>query len=205
MASPQRPLPEEPRQENPPELENLRTVRAQREVSSGWRFGFWWIWILIIAGIWYVGFGWGTSGGWIWGHHHAAATRNDMALQGPGVAILDASNKLPYVGQAFVIQNVAVQRMAGPQAYWVGSTFNSVPMLVVNASNGASPATDTGSGNNGGPGATPQERLDVTGRVMKAPAPAQAEQKWGLDVADANRLQSQGVYIQATEMQTVMR
>lgn len=229
MASPQRPLPNEPRRDPPPELENLQTGRAQREVSSGWRFGFWWIWILIIAGIWYVGFGWGTSGGWIWGHRHAVQTTNDTALRGPGVAIVDASNKLPYIGQAFEIQNVPVQRVAGPQAYWIGSTFNSVPMLVVNASNaaaataktaptapaktakGSSGAAQTANQTSGKTGTAangavqPRQWLDVTGRVVKAPPAAQAEQQWGLSAGDANRLESEGAYIDATAMQTVGR
>jgi hypothetical protein len=109
------------------------------------------------------------------------------------------------VGQAFLIQNVPVQRQAGPQAYWIGSTFNSVPMLVVNASNGANAAPAGSAANNGGSAVAARQRLDVSGRVVKAPAPAQAEQQWGLSPADANRLQSEGVYIQATEMQTVAR
>jgi hypothetical protein len=204
-----------------PELENLETIRAQREVSSGWRFGFWWIWILIIVGIWYVGFGWGTSGGWIWGRHHAAVqTTNDTELAGPGVAILGASNKLPYVGQAFVVENVPVEREAGPRAYWIGSRLNGVPMLAVNAANasanaGASmgnnpPHAAAGSLNRSAnhqgaaavPATIPHERLDVTGRILKAPAAAEAEQEWGLSPADAHQMETEGVYIQASAMQT---
>lgn len=237
MASPQRQLPHEPHQDPRPELQNLQTGRAQKEISSGWRFGFWWIWILIIVGIWYVGFGWGNSGGWIWGHHNAVQTTNDTALAGPGVAILNASNKQPYVGQAFEIQNVPVEREAGPMAYWIGSRFNSVPMLVINASNSANQSANSaapGAGshakaapannppnaaanaaespnrtaNNSGnpaaiPATAPREWLDITGKIVKAPPAAEAKQQWALSDADARQLESEGVYIQATQMQPV--
>ncbi|MGA7523003.1 MAG: hypothetical protein WBW84_11005 [Acidobacteriaceae bacterium] len=238
MASPQRPLPKQPRRDNPPVLETFETGRARREISSGWRFGFWWVWILIIAGIWYVGFGWGTSGGWIWGHRQAVQTADDTALAGPGVAILDANNKLPFVGQGFQIQNVPVERDAGPRSYWIGSQFNSVPMLVVNASNMANPrgsSRDAAAGHKSAPAAAagnppnaaanaagspdrtannsrsaaaipataPDEWLDVTGQILKAPPAGQAEQQWGLSTGDTDRLEGEGVYINATEMQTV--
>lgn len=234
MASPQRQIPPDPRQDPRPELQNLETGRVQKEISSGWRFGFWWIWILIIVGIWYVGFGWGNSGGWIWGHRHPAGTVNDAALSGPGVTMLNASNKAQYIGQAFEVRNVPVERQAGPSAYWIGSRFNAVPMLVINSSNPANQTTNAGQGssthaapanqppnaaanaagspnrtaNNSGsqaavPAFRPHEWLDITGQVVKAPPAAQAEQQWGLSAADANQMESEGVYIQATAMQPV--
>lgn len=236
MASPQRQIPHEPRQDPRPELQNLQSGGVQKEVSSGWRFSFWWIWVLIIVGIWYVGFGWGNSGGWIWGHRNPVQTTNDAALSGPGVPILNAANKQPYVGQAFEIQNVPVEREAGPMAYWIGSRFNAVPMLVINASNPANqtanaggnsapgrataaPAQNAAANAAGSPNRTanssgvqsavaafqPHEWLDVTGKIVKAPSAAQAEQEWGLSDGDARELESEGAYIQATEMQPAVR
>lgn len=266
MATPQRQYPPEP--DRQPELTNLREGGAGKKVEPGWRFGFWWLWILVIAGIWYVGFGWGNSGGWIWGHHHAVTTTNDAELSGPGVPILNASNKQPFIGQAFQIRNVPVERQASPHALWIGSRFNSTPMLVVLPNGsvmpppaGANPpdvppakgntvtvtpngaktgAPNNTAGNQAGSGANTatsnstnnivqnpgdnaaqsagnmnhssantaantsaglREWLDVTGRVVKAPSAAQAQQEWGLSQADANQLAQEGAYVQATQVQ----
>lgn len=258
MATPQRQYPNEPQRDpqQGPELRNLREGGVERKVGGGWRFGFWWIWILIIAGIWYVGFGWGNSGGWIWGHgRHAATNQNDTALSGPGVPILNASSKQSYIGQAFEIRNVPVERRASNQALWIGSRFNSTPMLVVlpggndvtaapagsngpanpgNNAPGETTVTPNGTRNNSAPSGgntqagnaaqasgsngsanpgntqatanagtgTPRQWLDVTGKVVKAPPAAQAKQQWGLSDADANQLEQEGAYIQATQVQT---
>ena len=253
MATPQRQYPPEP--EGRPELTNLREGGAERKVGPGWRFGFWWVWILVIVGIWYVGFGWGNSGGWLWGHHHAVITQNDAELSGPGVPILNASNKQAYIGQAFEIRNVPVERQASQNALWIGSRFNSVPMLVVlpsgsvmpppaganppqvppakgntvtvtpngaktgaptgaaagttgNATNGPNGGANAGANMNNG-SANPAVNgnagsrvwLDVSGRVQRAPSAAQAKQQWGLTEADVNQLETEGAYIQATQVQ----
>lgn len=182
MASPQRRDPRQPR-----ELEDMQHRDVQKEIGPGWRGGYWWIWILIFVGIWWVAFGWGNSGGYVWGgHHRAAEMTNDTALGGPGVPILDASNKTRYIGQAFQVRNVPVQAQAGNQAFWIGSTTNSAPMLVVLPKAGE--AADIHNG-----------WFNVAGQVEKAPPAAQAQQQWGLSQQDAQRLESEGAYIQATQ------
>lgn len=189
MASPQRRDPNPP-----PELVNLEKGGVERKVSPGWRMGFWWIWILIIAGIWYVGYGWGNHGGWFRAGRRAAAVepRNDTQMTGDGVPILNATNKAQYVGQVFQIQNAPVEAKVSNEAFWIGNVNNSTPMLMVlvgparNAENAAM---------------RPGDWVDANGRVMTAPDATQAKQQWGLTDQDVQRLEKEGAYIQANQAQ----
>lgn len=188
MASPQR----RPDPENLRQLEDMRHRDVQREVGPGWRFGFWWIWILVFVAIWWVAFGWGNSGGYVWGHGRAVATEpaNDAVLSGPGLPILNAAtpSKHIYIGQAFTIRNVPVERVAGAQAVWIGNAQNSTPMLLILPSGSNTSAL------------APGEWLNAAGRIRKAPAAAKAQQQWGLSAADAQALEKQGAFIQGTEV-----
>lgn len=197
MASPQRRDPEQlrrmPREVPPPALENLPEV--ERQVSPGWRFGFWWIWLVVIVGIWYVAFGWGNSGGWVWGHN-APSIGNDVRMSGDGAVILNATHKSHYVGQAFQIDNAPIQRAASNVALWIGTSTNSIPMLLVT----------TGVPSNAGDTSLRRGQfIYATGRVMAAPNAAQAKQQWALSDADVARLEQQGAYIQANQVQRVPR
>ena len=196
MGSPQRqpPVPPEQRPRNTqsgPQLENLRSGKVEREVSSGWRFGFWWVWVLVIVGIWYVGYGWGGHGGWL--RSRPAAVQNDTQLSGQGTAMLDANNKASFANQAFSLRNVEVERRASDRALWIGSKFNAVPtLLILPAGNDRSIAAI-------GQGAW----IDTTGRIYAAPKAEQAKQQWGLSDQDAQQLEQQGAYMQATGVQQV--
>jgi len=165
---------------------------VQREIGPGWRFGFWWIWILVFIAIWWVAFGWGNSGGYIWGHSRAAATEsaNDAVLSGPGLAMLNAGtpNKHLYIGQAFEIRNVPVERVASAQAIWIGNEQNSTPVLLVMPA-GANTSDFA-----------PGEWLNASGQIRKAPAAAQAQQQWALSAADAQALEKQGAFIQGAQV-----
>ena len=188
MASPQR----RPDPENLRELEDMQHRDVEREVGPGWRFGFWWIWILIFVGIWWVAFGWGNSGGYIWGNHgaHSALHANDAVIGGPGLLMLNAStpSKHLFIGQAFVIRNVPVERAASQHAIWIGSALNSTPMLLVVPAGLNALAFAHGAW------------LNVAGQVDKAPPAAQARQLWGLNPADAQALAKQGAYIEGTSV-----
>lgn len=191
MGSPQRQPPGQPEQRRGPQLENLRTGKVEREVSSGWRFGFWWVWVLVIVGIWYVGYGWGGHGGWL--RSRPAAVQNDTALTGQGTAMLNANNKARFANQAFSLRNVEVERRASDRALWIGSKFNAVPTLLI------LPA-----GNNPSIAAIGQGSwIDTTGRIYAAPKADQAKQQWGLSAQDAQQLEQQGAYMQATGVQQV--
>lgn len=199
MASPQRRDPEQlretPRAVPRPALGDL--PKAEREVSSGWRFGFWWIWILVIVGIWYVGFGWGNSGGWIWGHHATGIqSRNDAAMTGDGAVILNATNKRHYIGQAFQIDNAPIQRAASNVALWIGTPTDSTPMLLVTTGVPSDPGnTRLAAG----------QKIYASGPVMAAPNPAQAKQQWDPSDVDVTKLEEQGAYVQANQLQRIPR
>lgn len=195
MATPQRQIPPEPPRR--PELRNMSQGGAAKEVGPGWRFGFWWIWILVIVGIWYVGFGWGNSGGWVWGHRNrGVVSRNDTAVTGDGAVILNSANKRQYIGQAFQIQNAPVQRAASSVALWIGSPTNSTPMLLVTTGVPSNPGTTDLAGG---------QSIYASGRVTPAPTAAQAKQQWKLSDSDVAKLEQQGAYIQANQVQRVPR
>lgn len=191
MATPQqRPDPEQPR-----ELEDMQHRDLQREIGPRWRFGFWWIWIIVFVAIWWVAFGWGNSGGYIWGHHGAARPVNDTMTAGPGLPILDAStaDKHNYVDQAFIIRNVQVEQVANPHAMWIGNANNSVPMLLMMPGNASTRSFAHG------------EWANVSGQIRKAPPAAQAQKQWSLSPTNTRLLETQGVYIQGTQVARALR
>lgn len=174
----------------------------------GWRYGSSWILLCLVLVFWYVGFGWGDSGGWLWGHRHAAVpVTNSGDLSGTGVAILEVANKQDYIGQSFQVSNVSVDHWSGSRAVWIGSRHSYLPMLLIlpsapsfaPATPGGDTAVAPGSGQSGSSPARVQ-RLDVSGRIMKAPPLAQAQQQWHLSDEDVNQLEEEGVFIQATSV-----
>jgi hypothetical protein len=215
MASPQqRPDPNQPRRD----YEDLERARMERRSAAGAGFAWWWFfWIVIIGlAIWWAGWGWGGTGGWWWGNRArtapmygttnaapgtnngtAAGTAgygaNQAAINGPGLSALTATNKQPYIGKHFQVNDVPVQNQVNNHVLWIGAN-NSTPMLVVLTGNGNSAANaNIGQG----------DLVDVTGTVQKAPPQAQAKQEWSLSSGDAAKLERQGAYIQATQVHTV--
>jgi hypothetical protein len=185
--------------------------RVARETGARVGFGWIWIWIviIIILVIWFGGFGWGGYGGWWWGsrthtavlpHNETggignaqpAPAGNNAALGGGGVQILTATNKQLFVNQGFDIRNVPVQQTNNNQAFWIGAN-NSDTMLVVltgNQNNAANANIQQG------------QRVNVTGTIERAPSAAEAKRLWSLSDNDVNRLEQQGAYVQATQVQT---
>jgi hypothetical protein len=207
MASPLRPDPNE-RQRSYEELERERIAREQmnrRGYGTG-AFAWWWIfWIIVIAlAVWWAGWGWGGSGGWWWGSRGRIVPYGDTykgmagntaigGISGPGLSALTATDKQPYIGKQFQINNVPVQSRVNDHVFWIGAD-NLTPMLVVL----------TGSGNTLANARIGQGTLvDVTGITQKAPPQAQAQEQWQLSGNDAAQLERQGAYVQATQVHTV--
>lgn len=208
MASPQqRPDPDRNRRD----YEDLQRARMQRRATAGAGFAWWWFfWIIIIAlAIWWAGWGWGGSGGWWWGgrtrntpaygsntapgNTNPAPGANQTVISGPGLNVLNATDKNQYIGKPFQVNDVPVQKQLNNHAMWIGAN-NGTPMLVVL----------TGNGNTAANAHISQSSLiNVTGTVQKAPPQAQAKNQWKLSEDDANQLERQGAYIQATQVHTV--
>lgn len=184
--------------------------RVEREVGARVGYGWIWIWIaiIIILVIWFGGFGWGGYGGWWWGRHpqtsvaqpnpangqNAGLATNGQptngALGGGGVQILTSANKQAFVGKRFSISDVPVQQTNGNQAFWIGAN-NISPMLVV----------FEGNNNTSNAGIQQGARVNVTGMVARAPSAANAKRMWKLSEEDANRLEQQGAYVQASRVE----
>lgn len=188
--------------------------KVAREVGAHVRYGWIWIWIviIIILVIWFGGFGWGGYGGWWWGSHpHTAVLPNGpnaavpanpppgigqpesagshAALGGDGVQILTAADKHHFIKQPFVIRHVPVQKTNSDKAFWIGIN-NSDTMLVVLTGDAANGKIQQG------------QRVNVTGRVSRAPSAENAKRMWSLSDEDAKRLEEQGAFVQATQVQT---
>ena len=203
MASPQRQYPDKDDLASDPRPALQQPSPAAPPSTRRWRYGYSWILLALILGIWYVGFGWGNSGGWIWGHRgDATAESNSGDLNSSGLVILEVANKQDYIGQAFQIQDVAVDHWSGDRAVWIGSRHSYLPMLLVfPAASALAPKTDGGASSpamNAGADGAKAQHLDVTGKVMKAPPTAQAQQQWKLSDEDVDQLEEEGVYILAT-------
>lgn len=200
---------------NDPLRDNRRLERDDigRGAGAGWLWIWIWVIIIIILVVWFGGWGWGGYGGWWWGNrgvtavqplngngnnqgaiNNGAAGPNGAAANalpsGPGVAVFNATDKQPFIGKPFQVNNVPVQNKVNDHALWVGEN-NSTPMLVVlSGANNSTANANISQGNN----------VDITGTVQKAPPKNQAKHNWQLSDDDANRLEQQGAYIQATQV-----
>lgn len=202
MASPNDPLRDNPRRE--------RDI-GPGGAGAGWVWIWVWIVIIIILVVWFGGWGWGGYGGWWWGNRSVRVVQplngnnnNEGAINngaanngagnalptGSGVAVLNATDKHPFIGKPFQVNRIPVQNQVNDHVLWVGEN-NSAPMLVVL----------TGAGNNTANANISQGNLvDITGTVEKAPPKDQAKKQWQLGDDDANRLEQEGAYIQATQV-----
>jgi len=168
-----------------------RQVAAQ---NAGSFLGWWWIWLLVFIGIfWFAGWGWGGYGGWWWGPRATVTAQTSQIVSGNGVAVLDATDKQAYIGHQFQIRNAPVQNVVNDREFWIEAN-GSAPTLVVLTGTGNNIAdAKIGNGN----------RVDVTGTVMKAPPANEAQNNWKLGSDDANRLEKQGAYIEATQVEKI--
>jgi hypothetical protein len=179
------------------ELDDLGNLKEVERIRGGWRW--WWAWALV-AGLvfWWAGWGWGTSGGFLWGTRNTPTSANlpvNPAIgtggaplpqaSGPGVQVLNANNKQAYVGKPFRVDDVQVQNKVNDQTLWIG-TKTGPPMLAVLQKTRNSVA---------GKNITQGKLVDATGTVEKAPPRDQAIRQWALTDEGASRLEQQGAYV----------
>lgn len=153
---------------------------------------------------------------------------------GSGLEMLNSTDKATYVGEAFQVENIPIQKKVNNHVLWVGQS-NQNRILVVsnhpvvanagtNPNSKAAPNIETpgnggrgANGNGGAPGsananansaaythAAQTDLVDVQGTVEKAPAARQAEKQWGLSTDAAKRLEREGVYVRASQVQPVI-
>lgn len=194
MASPQqRPDPRRPEPHLEPELRIQQPPR-----SAGRRLLFAWWWIVLIAAVVFA-FGWaiwgrsGQGGWWSAGHVKNEPPPNvsqkpQPTIEGMGVEVLTAVDRRPFIGRNFQVTTVPVISKANNQAVWIGTRTTPPMLLILNANSAANSKIVNGS------------LLDVTGTVEKAPPAAQAQRQWHLPGSATSQLESQGVYIQATNV-----
>lgn len=171
--------------------EQARRLEAEQGAGWGW-FGWWWLWIVIlILIIWFGGWGWwGYGGWWGWGGRAGYAARYQRAVP-DSLVVLTSPDKQSYIGRQITLNNVQVQGTAGHRGYWIGPNGNR-RLLVVGANTGA---VKLQSG----------QLVSVNGTVERAPTAQQAQAEWGISSDDAARLEKDGVYIQAGQLQASNR
>ncbi|HTU33170.1 MAG TPA: hypothetical protein VMF66_05145 [Candidatus Acidoferrum sp.] len=166
------------------------------DVRRGWygrggsRLTWLWIWVIIIvvAFFWYAGWGWGGFGGWWGGRAHAVVTT------GSGVAVLNSTNKIPYVGHHFDLRDARVQAAVTNTVFWV-SNGRSQPMLLVVTTNAPVSAARI----------TPGDLVATSGTVEKAPSAEQAEVDWHLNDSGAQQLEKDQAYLQTAYVAKLQR
>lgn len=157
------------------------------------KFLFAWLILLIAvaAFLYWIAFGWGGSGGYWW-HNRTMPAQSSASqpMTGPGLAVLDAADKQPFIGKRFQLSGGPIQRKVSNRMFWIGSNSQS-PMLVV--LNGNQNPTQFNS-------LTVGSAVDVAGTVMKAPTTPDAASQWSLSDPDLAQLDKEGVYILATQI-----
>lgn len=116
-------------------------------------------------------------------------------MNGPGVQVLNATDKASFINKPFQANDVPVQGKVNDHVLWIGAN-NSSRMLTIlsGAANNAANA-NIGQGN----------LVNVTGTVEKAPPIAQAKSQWHLNDSQAKLLEQEGAYIQASQVMNARR
>lgn len=196
------------------QLEDLQQqLRRQRPtVRPVWRSLRLWPVLIVLVGLLWWGF-WG--GGWFWNRAHEGGnnvrpTANNQ-LRNPyknqpatvtkqndnqSAAMLNSPNKQQYIGQSLEIVRTPVLQRVSDSMFWLGAKDDPSPVLVVmagRAQNAKNVNVQEG------------ETMNVVGQVQKAPTVQQATQGWHLSHSAAERLQYEGAYIEASEVEPLQK
>lgn len=186
-----------PQNPDPRKRDNVHPIRearrVDREVGGGIRYAWTWIWVWLVilaffvAIVWFGGWGWAGHGGWWWANR-SVGVQPVANPTGPGLAALTATNKQPFIGGPFNVRGVPVQTVVNDHALWIGENNRGSMLVVLTGANNTVANANIAQG----------DPINVTGTVRKAPDTATARQQWSLTDDDANLLERQGAYIQAT-------
>ena len=111
------------------------------------------------------------------------------------VVIASAPDQQSLVNRQVQFANVPVQSVIGDRTFWVGSGNNERLLVVLDEaldSGNTERALDVNAG----------QTLTMNGIVRRMPNAADAQKQWGLSATEANSLQNQRVYLQASQVQT---
>lgn len=135
----------------------------------------------------------GPSGGAAIGGQNATGAFGTARtiVSGPGVGVLTATNKKPFIGDPFSVNNAVVRSRVNDHALWIAANSTVAPMLVELSGAGNTTANAHIAG---------RDYVNVTGTVRKAPPQAQARHSWKLGSRAAKRLAREGAYIQGTQI-----
>ena len=175
-----------------------------------WRSLWRWPVLVVLIGLLWWGF-WG--GGSFWNRAHegdnnvrptannqlpnpdddqTATKRNDNQ----SAALLNSTDKQQYIGQSLEIVRTPVLQRVSDSMFWLGAKDDPAPVLVVMA--GRAQNAKNANLHEG-------ETTNVVGQVHKAPTVQQATQGWHLSHSSAQRLQQEGAYIEASEVQPIQK
>ncbi len=172
------------------DLEEASNQRSRQPLpgSARERFTWGWLWVVVIIAlvIWFGGWGWGGYGGWWgWGSARTTAFRPPKGAVN-GNQLLAAGNQKHFVGRTVEFRNVKVQDKAGKQGIFVGPHLADQVLVILPAKNSS---FRMGS------------KVSLAGVVHTAPPEQQAQESWGLDPNQAEILQADGIYVEATQVQ----
>jgi hypothetical protein len=225
MATPQRNVSQPPPPKQP--FDDVADRSIERAVGSGGWFGGIWIWgliaFIVIGAFWFVGWGMGGYGGWLWGSHpqvvairpEGSASANqpgnnvqepnmtqngqgvNAAANGPaagtGAAVLISGNKAPFVGQTLQVRDVPVDKVVGPRTLWIGKDQNTPTLVVLRGADNHTSNAGLHAG----------DHVDVIGTVARAPSVSEIVTELPqIGRADAKRLADEGAYVVATQVIT---
>lgn len=174
------------------ELDRERAIEARRYSGFGWMW-LWWLFFLVIIFGWFGGWGYGGYGGWWgWGGQRAVGVQPATANTN---AILDTTNRQAFLGKNITLNNSQVLHGVSDTVLWVGSRDEQSLLVVLSGTDTTTRNAGVGNG----------DRVNVAGTVEKAPLAEQAKQQWHLSDDGAKRLEQQGVYLSATQVEKVNR
>ena len=174
------------------ELNRERLIEARRSAGFGWMW-LWWLFFIVIIFGWFGGWGYGGYGGWWgWGGQRAVPVQSANTNSN---AILGATNRQAFLGKNIELTNSQVLHGVTDNVLWVGPRDEQSLLVVL--SGAANTTKNAGVGNG--------DQVNVTGTVEKAPSAEQAKQQWHLNDDGAKRLEQQGVYLSASQVEKVNR
>lgn len=194
---------------------NDRTPASNRGRGSRWL----WLWPIAAALVfWWAGWGWGTSGGWWFGHNrgetNSAPAQSSAKKTGKRTSAEIKQQEMMTRGdiakeKTYTTATGADIVASREKVIYIGKRFQATGIPIQRRVNGR--VLWIGQGTpmlavvNGTP--TPAERnaapgkdVNAMGMVKQAPPPDQAKQRWALSDEDMAQLEQQGAYIELSQL-----